>query len=1150
MLRILKVLGAVVLICTALLAQSVNGTLTGIVTDASDSVVAGAKVSIRNLDTGITKATETTAAGVYTMPLPPATYSVTVEMNGFKTLVRAGIEVNVNQSSRLDLRLEVGQLSERVTVEAAAPLVQNETSELGMVMNSKMVTDLPLSTPGQRRMVDTFTLLIPGVTTGGGSGGSYANQQWDRGGQWQVNGSQENSREILVDGVSTGKIHSPGRIWAESPSPDSVQEFKMLTGTYSAEFGRASGGVLSLTSKSGTNEFHGSGYEFLRNDKLHARGFFTPTKAKDRQNEYGVTFGGPVLIPKLYDGRNKTFVFFFYNAMRWRTASANELVTVSRPEFLQGNFSNYLGTDGKQRPIYDPLTNRSGGAGVVVRDQFPGNIIPAARISNVSANIAALLPQPMFDRQTQNFIGVRTTSSDDDRWQLKVDHSINDRQRITALYNQGEFVRFGNGPLPQEYFSGFTTRDEPAKMARISHDYIISPTLINHLSLGFNRDPEDTRVPSAGGGWGRKLGLTGTADPDGAFPRVNFGSEADFNVALGGEANAIAVENSFIAADSLTMVRGAHSVKIGGDYRRYQYNSQIFHRNHGTFNFGAGETNLPNSTLSPVTGSGVASFLIGAVNNATSFFPGSQVGLRYRYLSTFVQDDWKATRRLTLNLGFRYEVPFPFVDVTDRQSFFDPTRPNPGAGNLPGALIFAGSGPGRAGLSQVADTDWKNFGPRAGFAWQVLSKTVIRAGYGIFYGMAGAGAENEIGTNTQLGFNAQPQFTVVQNGQPAFYWDDGFPQNFVRPPSLDPAFANNQDIRNYIRVEDGRPPYIQNWQFGIQQQVGASMVFDIAYVGSKGTRLASQNIRPNQLSPAYLKYGDLLNANITSQAAIDAGFRLPYPGFTGTVAQSLRSFPQYRTISSPTETIGNSTYNSLQVQVRKRYSHGLQFSAAYTFSKKLTDTGESQLQSQNGGPMDAYNLRLDKAVSYDDPRHVLALGYTYDLPVGKGKPLLNVSNPVVNAIAGGWQVSGMLRYQGGFPLRIGGGFGLPIFSGNRPTYTGQPIRTSAGAGDFDPARDLWLNRAAFVNGDRFAFGNVPRTVPARGFPFYDEGFGLLKKFYFTERLRIEFRAEFYNVLNRTNFSPPVTDSNSVSFGKVTSQLGNPRQAQMGLRVSF
>jgi len=1143
-------LGAVLLASGMLLAQSVNGTLTGIITDASDSMIPGAKVTVRNEGTGVSRTMQTTTAGVYTIPLSPATYSVTVERAGFKTLVRSGVEINVNDTSRLDLRLEVGQVSERVTVGGAAPLVQSETSERGMVMNSKMVMDMPLSTPGQRRMVDTFTLLIPGVTTGGGSGGSYANQQWDRGGQWQVNGSQENSREILYDGVSTGKIHSPGRIWAESPSPDSVQEFKMLTGTYSAEFGRAAGGVLSLTTRSGSNDFHGSGYEFLRNDKLHARGFFTPTKAKDRQNEYGVTFGGPIMIPKVYDGLNRTFFFFFYNAMRWRTASANELVTVAPPEFLKGDFSGFLGNDGKQRPIYDPLTNRSGGPGIVLRDQFPNNIIPANRISKVSANIAALLPAPMLNRQTLNFIGVRTTSSDDDRWQLKIDHAISDKQRITALYNAGEFVRFGAGPLPQDYFSGFTTRDEPAKMARFSHDYIVSPRVMNHFAAGFNRDPEDTRVPSAGQGWGKRLGLTGTGDPDGAFPRVNFGSEADFNVALGGEANAIAIENSFVLSDSVTVVRGSHSMKLGGDYRRYQYDARVFHRNHGTFNFGGGETNLPNSTLSPLTGSGIASFLLGAVNNATSFFPGSELGLRFRYFSTFFQDDWKVTRRLTLNLGLRYEVPFPFVEVEDRMSAFDPAAPNPGAGNRPGALVFAGSGQGRSGRDRFASTDWKNFGPRVGLAWQVLPNTVVRAGYGIFYGMAGAAAENEIGTNAQLGFNAQPRFLSIQNAEPAFYWDNGFPQNFVRAPSLDPAFANNQDIRNYIRPEDGRPPYIQNWQLSIQRQVGAGLVFDVAYVGSKGTRLASQNIRPNQLSPQYLAFGDLLNANITSQAAIDAGFRLPYAGFTGTVAQSLRSFPQYLTISLPSETLGNSTYNSLQVQARKRYSHGLQFSVAYTYSKKLTDTGESQVQCQNAGPLNAFNLRLDKAVSYDDPGHVLAIGYTYELPFGKGRPILNAGNPIVNAIVGGWQLSGMLRYQGGFPLRVGGGFGLPIFSGNRPTYTGQPIRTNVSAGDFDPEKDVWLNRAAFTNGDRFAFGDVSRTVAARGFPFYDEGVGLLKNFYVRDKLRVEYRAEFYNILNRTNFSPPVTDSNSPSFGKVTSQLGNPRQSQMGLRLSF
>ncbi|MGH9629904.1 MAG: carboxypeptidase regulatory-like domain-containing protein, partial [Bryobacteraceae bacterium] len=591
-LRILAIVGAGL----PAFAQSVNGTLTGIVTDPADAVIVNATVSARDRATGITTTTRTTAAGAYSLSLRPGVYEVMVELPGFRTSVSSNLEVNIGQTTRFDIRLQVGEVTERVTVEATAPLISMETSELGAVVRSQTVLDLPLSTPGQRRMADTFTLLIPGVTTGAGSGGSYANLQWDRGGQWQTNGSQENSREVLYDGISIGEIHSPGRFWAGSPPPDSIQEFKMLTGSYSAEYGRSAGGIITLTTRSGGNDFHGSAYNFLRNEKLHARGFFAPSRQKDIQNEFGATFGGPVRIPKLYDGRNRTFFYAFYNGLRWRTSSANELVTVPRPEFLQGDFSGLLDARGQQRIIYDPRTSRRLPNGDIERDPFPGNRIPADRISPVSRNVAALLPAPTLPGQTRNFVGVRSTISDDNRWQAKLDHVLNEQHRLSGLYSWGKFVRDGSGPLPDRIFSGFTTRDERAHLARVAHDWMIGPTLVNRLSFGFNRDAPFTGSPTVGEGWPARLGLQGTGDDaGGAFPRINFGSEVDDGVGLGGEANSYQAESSFIVSNVMTKIAGRHSMRFGGDFRYYQLNARVFHRTHGTFNFGSGFTSNPAS---------------------------------------------------------------------------------------------------------------------------------------------------------------------------------------------------------------------------------------------------------------------------------------------------------------------------------------------------------------------------------------------------------------------------------------------------------------------------------------------------------------------------------------------------------------------------
>jgi hypothetical protein len=368
---------------------------------------------------------------------------------------------------------------------------------------------------------------------------------------------------------------------------------------------------------------------------------------------------------------------------------------------------------------------------------------------------------------------------------------------------------------------------------------------------------------------------------------------------------------------------------------------------------------------------------------------------------------------------------------------------------------------------------------------------------------------------------------------------------------IDPSFANLQSISNWVRPEDGSPPYIQNWHFGIQRQITDNLMIDVAYVGSKGTRLTSSNMRINQLHPDLMGLGLQLGLDANSKAARDAGFAPPYPGFVGTVAQSLRPYPQYFTITAPMETLGHSTYNSLQIQLQKRFSHGLNFSVAYTFSKKLTNAGESQVGEQNAGPMDFYDLALDKSLSYNDLPHVLAIGYAYELPIGAGKPFLNTQTPVIRQLISGWQVSGMHRYQSGPPLRISGGFDTGIFSSNRPTYVrGEDIRTEVSAAEFDPAIHRWLNPNAFSNGERFQFGDVPRTIHERTFPFYDESFGVLKKTRLTEGVRLEFRAEFYNLLNRVNFAPPERNINSPAFGRVSSQLGNPRQGQLGLRLSF
>lgn len=1133
-------------------SQSMQGTLTGIVSDPSQAVVAAAKVTATNRFTGVQTTTQTTGEGVYTLSLRPGLYDLTVEAAGFKTLVRQGIEVNVNQTSRVDLQLEVGQLAEKITIEAAAPLIQAETSELGLVIRSQMVVDLPLSTPGNRRWADAFTLLTPGMAATADPGPFGL-------GDVSANGAQRRTRDVHYDGITAGEIHSPGRIWASAPPPDAIQEFKMITGNYSAEFGGVTGGIVSLTTRSGSNELHGSFYEFLRNDKLHARSFFAQSRPKDRQSEAGVTLGGPVVIPGLYDGRNRTFFFGYYNLMRWRTESAVRIVTVPPPELLRGDFTTLRDPQGNMKLIFDPLTSRRNAAGDIERSPFPGNVIPSNRISKVSQNVAALIPKPNIRGvgTTLNYLGRDATISNDDRWMIKLDHLLTDRQRLSTSYTWANFVRDGWGPFPkdQQYLSGFTTRDEYAHVIRLSHEFTISPTVVNQFSFGFNRDAPFTGSTSRGGGWGKKLGITGIADPDGMFPHILFGSDVEDGQRLSGEANAYQAENSFVYTDIVSVIRGKHSMRLGGDFRKYQLNVRTRHRSHGTFRFDSGFTSNPASPNRANTGSGVATFLLGAVQSATCLFPTVTIGDRFTYASAFFQDNYKITRRLTLNLGLRWEVARPMREVANRMSVFDPTLPNPGVNNLPGALAFLGFGPGKLNKDAIPVTDWNNLQPRFGFAYGFRTNTVIRGGYGVFTGMAGSAIEGAIGSRLQQGYNAQPTFSVTDPSgiNPAFYWDAGFPQDFEKPPILVPTFLNRplQALDNWIRPEDGIMPYVQQWQLGVQRQFGNHFSLETTYVGTKGTRLPSQKLRPQQLHPSYMRLGTLLTQDINSPAARAAGYLPPYPGFVGTVAQSLRQFPHYLDITAPDEMLGFSNYQSFQLLVQKRYSYGLNLTLAYTVSKLL---GDAELNAAEGKPgiMDTYNPQLDKALASYDAPHNLAIGYSYEMPFGRGRRF-DVSSPALRKLAEGWQITGTWRYFSGRPASISGAETTGIFSGNRPTYVYpfQPIRTDVKPGDFDPARHVYFNRSAFSLGERFRFGDLPPRLPStRGFAYFSENIGILKKTQIKESLTLEIRGEAYNFTNRVVFSDPNTALTSVSFGRVSGQSNNPRQMQIGMRLSF
>ncbi len=1117
-----------VLFSLPLCAQSDRGTITGRVLDPSSAAVPNAAVVATGQATGVHYRATTNQAGNYLISqLPVDRYEVSVEAAGFRRYVRKEIGVNVAQTVAVDVTLEVGQVEQTVEVSAAAGVIDAATSDVGTVISRERIMDLPLAVSGNMRNPEGFIFLAPGVT------GDATNTQ--------INGSQSRAKEVLLDGVGSTSPESGGLLFTY-PSVEAIGEFKLVSSNFSAEYGRTGGGFEVFTTRSGANAFHGSLFDYLRNDVFDARGFFAPTTPVNRQNEFGGALGGPVLFPKLYNGENKTFFHFVYGGFRYRAGAINDTVSIPSQEFRRGDFSRLVDRNNQPIQIYDPATTRALG-GVTVRDPFGGNQIPASRFSQVSQKIVPLYPAPSNSGLLNNFLTVGAQKFSRDQINVKIDHALSDRNRLSGFVYIGTQNNVDPERLPNPLTNSLN-RDRRSRWIRLTHDLVLSPSMLNHFSAGYTREGEFWRKLSAEQGWPEKIGLKGVATGQGsAFPRLTFTDGfttiADDSKTVGSQVN-----NAVQLSDSLGKVRGNHSFKAGAEVRWLQTNGADWFGSQGQFSFNALETGLPGRAG---TGNAFASLLVGAVDNASQNILLIVPGNRYRYLATYFQDDWKATRRLTLNWGLRYEIYFPRTEAHDNLSGFDPALPNPGAGNRPGAVAFLGNGPGRNGRRSFADTYYKNFGPRFGFALQTDAMTVLRGGYGIYYAPGNATAGLRSSQSFGFGFNAAPSFASTDNGvTPGFYWDNGFPQNFARPPFIDPTVANRSDV-NLMGRGDGRPPYFQNWSMGVQRELPGRVLLEAAYVGTKGTRLGTALISLNQVDPKQLALGALLSRPVSSPEAQAAGVALPYAGFTGSVAQALRPYPQYLGISSRSNPNGNSTYHSLQAKAEKRLSRGLTYLVSYTWSKTISD-GDIQAGGGPGG-QDYYNRRLEKAISTNDVPHAVSVAYRYELPFGPGKPFAT-SGPL-SRILGGWAFTGIHQYQSGKPVAISANNTLPLFNGVlRPDVVAGADR-KPGFDTFDPGRDRYINPAAFQAPAALRFGTAARSyADVRGFPLLNESFGAVKRTTIGENFVLIFRGEFFNAFNRVVFVSPASNVSAANFGRVSGQSNTPRQGLLALRLEF
>ncbi len=1126
--RCLSLVAAVVFLAGACHAQLAQ--LSGRVSDPSGGVVPEAAVSVRDVDTGISRDVVSNEQGYYTVPsLSPGSYEVRVRKDGFKSILQGGIKLLADDKARLDFVLELGALAETVSVTSDVPLLATESADLSKSITTYEYNRLPLIQVGRMRQPANFLFLTPGVhgllDLNGNENNSATNQI-------QVHGSLKQNTEVLVDGLSGGQSKTIGSMNEMSPPVDAVREFKVQSSQVSAEYGHSGAAVVNFTIKSGTNELHGSGFEYFRNDKLDSRNWFAASRAITRQNEFGTTVGGPILIPKLYNGKDRSFFFFAYSGSRKRGMDNIERVRIATPEFIRGDFSGLLGSSGRPQSIYDPATTRPDGKGGFVRDLFPGNRIPSGRIDPVAAKVAALIPQPNLASGSLNYqewIGEQVL--DPDVVTAKVDHMISSRQKFFSTFNWNRIPRVRNRvPLPLPINDGFI-QNITSRVFRFNYDFFARPTILNTVSLGYNRFRNPNGTPTVNGGWATSLGLKGVVGQ--MFPSFSFtNGYATFGAPSWGDG----IDQTYFIRDALTWTHGRHIAKFGLEVRFNQWNDKSESNATGTYSFNSLGTGLPGTSAS---GDGFASFLLGEVHSGSLSYP-STTGTRKAYWAFFAQDDFKLTSSLTLTLGLRFEMEPPPYEANDRQSIVDLGVSNPAAGGLAGAMIFAGAGQGKTGRRTLASSDHSGIGPRVGFAWRMPGKSVLRGGYGIYY------ANNYLGVSTS-GYNISASFSSLDNGvNPAFRLREGFPQNFSKEPKIDPAFLNNQNA-NYLEPNAAAMPRTQNWSLGFQRELTSNLLFELTYLGNHNTRqVEPQIVNINQVDPKYLSYGSLLTNSITSAAAQAAGFKPPYAGFSGSVAQALRQYPQYRTLTASNAKAGKSIYHAMQMRMEKRLARGFTADASYTFSKNIGYNNPSY--AGRGGLdsvlQDNWNRGLERAILPFDITHAFLVHYTYDLPFK--------SHGWTRRLVEGWSLSGIHRYQSGNPLPILMQNNLAIFNRVlRPDrLNGQNAATGVSASGFEPDRDRLINPSAFAAPAPFRFGtSAPYIQDLRNFTVLAEDLSLIKTTRVTEKVSTEIVAQFINAFNRHRFGEVDGNFSNASFGRVKS-ASFPRFIQLGARIRF
>lgn len=1143
---LLTAIAALFLATFTAFGQTSKALISGIVTDTSGAAITNAKITLTDTQRNTDYRTESNASGVYRIiELTPSVYRVTVEAAGFRTHVIDSLPLATQQSASVNITMEVGAVTEKVEVTATGPLLEASSATLSSVVENKKIIDLPLN----NRNVYSLMRLVPGITP------STPNQESDfftSTIRFSINGGKESLNDVQLDGVTAMVQSDIQGIYGASaiPSVEGIQEFRVQTNSYTAEYGRSGGGQVTMVTKSGTNQFHGSVFEFLRNSAMDSKNFFLNrsggAKAAFQQHQYGASVGGPII-------KDKTFFFGLYERRLVKSGNFAQY-TVPTEQQMGGDFSNTRTSNGALRTIYNPFSTVVDGNGNGTRTPFAGNRIPQSMFDPVAVKAMALWPkanQQGFAFTNQNNVGIQMVPrSPTDKFDVKVDHNFTQNRRIFGRYNR--FIQdtaaadfYGNGATPSDGIMYWGSHNG-------AFDYTETFGASTILNIRFGLSRFNAWRPAFSYGYdvtqlGLPQALQNVALTNGAARIPRFDIQDYSSIGPNNGSTYVSDNTSYTLVGNLTKIVGRHSMKFGGDWRTFTLGFAQFGQSPAYFNFTRQMTQGPDART-PVGGDAFASFLLGTGTNGSASHRIKPANLS-RYYALYAQDEYKMNSKLTINYGLRLEMEGSTTERYDQQTVMDPFIKNPLSDvtglNLQGGYLFAGDNQslGRRGIRSL-EFKWN---PRLGIAYQLNNKTVIRTGYGIFYGVPKFAATDRW-TGAPYA-STTPWLPTIDQLTVSEVLSNPFTSGYVLPTGRSEGLLSQIGFGlSSAWPSEMKTPYNQQWNFSIQRNLTNNTILEVAYAGNKGTHNELAQGDMAQLNPALMNpanrltesvsnpfYGLIPEASVVGKATVQRGYLLRGP------------YAAWNNVGTGSAAWGNSNYHALQSRFEHRFGGGTSLMLAYTWSKSIADSSDGIWNDGQGTLRNWYCRQCERSLSSYDVPHRVVVNFNYELPFGKGKKFGSSWNGITDAFLGGWQTNGILTLNSGQPL---------IFSqttNNSFSFGGyqRPDVTGADARIENRSIDRWFDTAQFAPARAYTFGNISRTHSNLRKDFTRNlDFSIFKNVRFTERFNLQIRGEAFNLTNTPIFGAPNTNVESGAFGTITTQDNPPRSVQIGLKLLF